>query len=92
VSSACRLFLDQQAGIDERFRSVPIVRAASLWAPVLTSLIAHPASLTTIVGVVLLMGFGPAQASRLARDPGRPGVVPAEFTLMLIRVAGGAPR
>ena len=52
-----RLFLDLQAGIDERFRSMPIVRAASLWAHVLTSLVANLASLTLVLGVALLMGF-----------------------------------
>ena len=52
-----RLFLDLQAGIDERFRSMPIVRAASLWAHVLTSLVANLVSVTVVVGVALLMGF-----------------------------------
>lgn len=52
-----RLFLDLQAGIDERFRSMPIVRAASLWAHVLTSLVANTVSVTVVVGVALLMGF-----------------------------------
>jgi ABC-2 type transport system permease protein len=52
-----RLFLDLQAGIDERFRSMPIVRAASLWAHVLTSLVANLVSLAVVVGVALLMGF-----------------------------------
>ncbi|ROS76047.1 ABC-2 type transport system permease protein [Curtobacterium sp. PhB130] len=52
-----RLFLDLQSGIDERFRSMPIVRAASLWAHVLTSLVANLVSVTVVVGVALLMGF-----------------------------------
>lgn len=52
-----RLFLDLQAGIDDRFRSVPIVRSASLWAHVLTSLVANLVSVTVVVGVALLMGF-----------------------------------
>ncbi len=52
-----RLFLDLRAGIDERFRSMPIVRAASLWAHVLTSLVANLVSVTVVVGVALLMGF-----------------------------------
>ena len=52
-----RLFLDQQAGIDERFRSMPIIRAASLWAHVLTSLVANLVSVALVVGVALLMGF-----------------------------------
>ncbi|ROP72569.1 ABC transporter permease [Curtobacterium sp. PhB115] len=52
-----RLFLDLQAGIDDRFRSMPIVRAASLWAHVLTSLVANLVSVTVVVGVALLMGF-----------------------------------
>ncbi len=55
--TAYRLFLDLQAGIDERFRSMPIVRAASLWAHVLTSLVANLVSVTVVVGVALLMGF-----------------------------------
>jgi ABC-2 type transport system permease protein len=52
-----RLFLDLQAGIDERFRSMPIARAASLWAHVLTSLVANLVSLALVVGVALLVGF-----------------------------------
>ena len=52
-----RLFLDLQTGIDERFRSMPIVRAASLWAHVLTSLVANLVSLTAVVGVALILGF-----------------------------------
>ncbi|MFJ3383768.1 MULTISPECIES: ABC transporter permease [unclassified Curtobacterium] len=52
-----RLFLDLQSGIDERFRSMPIVRAASLWAHVLTSLVANLVSVTVVVGVALVMGF-----------------------------------
>lgn len=52
-----RLFLDLQAGIDDRFRSMPIVRSASLWAHVLASLVANLVSVTVVVGVALLMGF-----------------------------------
>ncbi len=52
-----RLFLDLQSGIFERFQSMPIGRASSLWAHVLTSLVANIASLVVVVGVALLMGF-----------------------------------
>jgi ABC-2 type transport system permease protein len=55
--TAYRLFLDLQAGIDERFRSMPIARAASLWAHVLTSLVANLVSVAVVIGVALLMGF-----------------------------------
>lgn len=52
-----RLFLDLQGGIFERFQSMPIARSASLWAHVLTSLVANLISLALVVGVALLMGF-----------------------------------
>ena len=40
-----RLFLDLQGGIFERFQSMPIARSATLWAHVLTSLVANLVSL-----------------------------------------------
>jgi ABC-2 type transport system permease protein len=52
-----RLFLDLQGGIFERFHSMPIARSATLWAHVLTSLVANLISLTLVVLVALLMGF-----------------------------------
>ena len=52
-----RLFLDLQAGIFERFQSMPIARSATLWAHVLTSLVANLVSLALVVAVSLLMGF-----------------------------------
>ncbi len=52
-----RLFLDLQGGIFERFQSMPIARSASLWAHVLTSLVANLVSIVLVVGVALLMGF-----------------------------------
>lgn len=52
-----RLFLDLQGGIFERFQSMPIARSASLWAHVLTSLVANLISIVLVVGVALLMGF-----------------------------------
>ena len=52
-----RLFLDLQGGIFERFQSMPIARSATLWAHVLTSLVANLVSLTVVVLVALLMGF-----------------------------------
>ncbi len=55
--TAYRLFLDLQGGIFERFQSMPIARASSLWAHVLTSLVANMASIVIVVGVALLMGF-----------------------------------
>ncbi|BDV29609.1 ABC transporter permease [Microbacterium terricola] len=55
--TAYRLFLDLQGGIFERFQSMPIARSASLWAHVLTSLVANLASIVIVVGVALLMGF-----------------------------------
>jgi ABC-2 type transport system permease protein len=55
--TAYRLFLDLQGGIFERFQSMPIARAAVLWAHVLTSLVANVISLVVVVGVALLMGF-----------------------------------
>ena len=55
--TAYRLFLDLQGGIFERFQSMPIARASSLWAHVLTSLVANMASLVIVVGVALILGF-----------------------------------
>ncbi|NGM15675.1 ABC transporter permease [Verrucosispora sioxanthis] len=55
--TAYRLFLDMQAGIFERFQSMPISRPSVLWAHVLTSLIANLASLVIVIGVALIMGF-----------------------------------
>src|SRR5690606_36820495 len=52
-----RLFLDQQGGVVERFRSMPIPRSAVLWAHVLTSLVANLESLAVDVAVALLVGF-----------------------------------
>jgi ABC-2 type transport system permease protein len=52
-----RLFLDLQSGIFERFQSMPIARSATLWAHVLTSLVANLISLALVVLVALLMGF-----------------------------------
>lgn len=52
-----RLFLDLQSGIFDRFHSMPIARSATLWAHVLTSLVANLVSLVLVVHVALLMGF-----------------------------------
>jgi ABC-2 type transport system permease protein len=55
--TAYRLFLDLQSGIFERFQSMPIARAAVLWAHVLTSLVANLISLVVVLLVALVMGF-----------------------------------
>jgi ABC-2 type transport system permease protein len=55
--TAFRLFMDMQAGIFERFQSMPIARSGVLWAHVLTSLIANLISLAIVIGVAFLMGF-----------------------------------
>ncbi len=55
--TAFRLFTDLQAGIVERFQSMPIARSAVLWAHVLTSLVANTAALALVVGIAVLMGF-----------------------------------
>jgi len=55
--TAYRLFMDLQSGIFERFQSMPIARSSTLWAHVLTSLVANSISLVIVVGVALLMGF-----------------------------------
>src|SRR3954447_3688129 len=54
--TAYRLFLDLQGGIFERFQSMPIARASSLWAHVLTSLVANLASIVIVVAVAAIMG------------------------------------
>jgi ABC-2 type transport system permease protein len=55
--TAYRLFLDLQGGIFERFQSMPIARAAVLWAHVLTSLVANLISLVVVLLVALVRGF-----------------------------------
>jgi len=55
--TAYRLFLDLQSGVFERFQSMPIARSSSLWAHVLTSLVANLASLAIVVGVAFVLGF-----------------------------------
>lgn len=55
--TAYRLFLDLQGGIFERFQSMPIARSATLWAHVLTSVVANLVSVAIVVGVALLLGF-----------------------------------
>jgi ABC-2 type transport system permease protein len=55
--TAYRLFMDMQGGIFERFQSMPIARSSSLWAHVLTSLVANAISLAVVVGVGFVMGF-----------------------------------
>ncbi|MFJ3040181.1 ABC transporter permease [Streptomyces tendae] len=55
--TAARLFTDMKSGIFERFHSMPIARAAVLWAHVLTSLVANGLSVLIIVLVGLLVGF-----------------------------------
>jgi ABC-2 type transport system permease protein len=55
--TAYRLFMDMQAGIFERFQSMPIARSSVLWAHVLTSLVANLTSLVVVVFVALVMGF-----------------------------------
>jgi ABC-2 type transport system permease protein len=55
--SAYRLFMDVQAGIFERFHTMPIARSAVLWGHVLTSLVSNAISVVVILLVALLMGF-----------------------------------
>lgn len=55
--TAYRLFLDMQAGIFERFQSMPIARSSVLWAHVLTSIVANLVSIAVVVAVALTMGF-----------------------------------
>jgi ABC-2 type transport system permease protein len=55
--TAYRLFLDLQGGIFERFQSMPIARSATLWAHVLTSVVANLVSVAIVIAVALLLGF-----------------------------------
>src|SRR5215216_6701704 len=55
--TAYRLFLDLQGGIFERFQSMPIARSSTLWAHVLTSVVANLVSVVIVIGVALLLGF-----------------------------------
>ena len=58
--TAIRLFSDVQQGLFARFHSMPVARAAVLWAHVLTSLVSNAISVVIIIAVALLMGFRPA--------------------------------
>ncbi|GGF48990.1 transport permease protein [Marmoricola endophyticus] len=55
--TAFRLFVDVKGGIVERFASMPVSRAAVLWAHVLTSLVANALSLVIVLVVALAIGF-----------------------------------
>ncbi|MFD1824454.1 MULTISPECIES: ABC transporter permease [Mumia] len=55
--TAYRLFTDLQAGIFERFQSMPIARSSVLWAHVLTSLVANMISVVVVIAVAFAMGF-----------------------------------
>lgn len=55
--TAYRLFLDMQAGVFERFQSMPIARSSVLWAHVLTSLVANLVAVAIVIGVAVLIGF-----------------------------------
>ena len=82
--TSLRLFTDIKAGIFERFQAMPIARASTLWAHVLTSLVANLASVAIVVGVALLMGFrSPASATAWLAVLG----VLTMFTLTLTWVA-----
>ena len=79
-----RLFNDIQAGIIERFKSMPISRSAVLWGHVLTSLVANAISVLIILGVAFLIGFRPAAGALQWLAAG--GIL-ALFTLALTWVA-----
>lgn len=55
--TAIRLFSDLSGGLFERFQSMPIARSATLWAHVLTSLVANFVALALVIAVALAMGF-----------------------------------
>lgn len=55
--TAIRLFTDVKSGIFERFQSMRIARSATLWAHVLTSLVANAVALVIVLLVALAMGF-----------------------------------
>jgi ABC-2 type transport system permease protein len=55
--TAFRLFTDVSGGIVERFRSMPISRAAVLWGHVVTSVVANFVSLVLVVLVGVAIGF-----------------------------------
>ncbi|SEJ35826.1 ABC transporter permease [Demequina mangrovi] len=55
--TAFRLYLDLQAGILERFQTMPIARPSVLWSHVLTSLVATSVALAAVIAAALVMGF-----------------------------------
>lgn len=55
--TAFRLYSDMADGMVERFQSMPIARSATLWAHVLTSLLANMVAVAIVVLVAVAMGF-----------------------------------
>ncbi|QTI71370.1 ABC transporter permease [Gordonia polyisoprenivorans] len=55
--TAFRLYSDMAGGMVERFQSMPIARSATLWAHVLTSLLANMVAVAIVVLVAVAMGF-----------------------------------
>ncbi|MGC4932454.1 ABC transporter permease [Gordonia sp. DT30] len=55
--TAFRLYSDMSGGMIDRFRSMPIARSATLWAHVLTSLLANMVAVGIVVLAALAMGF-----------------------------------
>jgi ABC-2 type transport system permease protein len=54
-----RILVDRQAGISERFNSMPISRGSVLWAHVLTSVVSNLSALLLVFIVAFLIGFRP---------------------------------
>ena len=54
-----RILVDRQAGISERFNSMPISRGSVLWAHVLTSVVSNLLALLLVFIVAFLIGFRP---------------------------------
>lgn len=55
--TAFRLYSDMAGGMVERFQSMPIARSATLWAHVLTSLLANMVAVAIVVLAAVAMGF-----------------------------------
>src|SRR5690606_32247141 len=82
--TAFRLFLDMRSGLVQRLRSMPIARAAVLWAHVLTSVVTNLVAVIIVVLVALLMGF--RSGAGIAAWLGVTGLV-VLFTLTLTWIA-----
>ncbi len=83
--TAYRLFGDLQSGIFERFQAMPIARSATLWAHVVTSVVANLTSVAVVVGVACCSASDPAPGcSSGSRSPASSRCSRSRFTWLAV--------